>query len=742
MPALNSRTKFRHIVEHVLGLAIFFSFLAWFYRVPPWMWTTHLPQYGDVLEALWQVDFWRTAVLSGRLDPVSFAAMWPIGTHMFSIAHNGVSLLLLVFSIPFGSTAAVNLGFVTSYLMSFAGLKLLLQRFTPSPLLTSVGATLATFALGRTAANHWLLHVSLAAAFGTWAMLLAVALSSPTNLRSQMVQALLLGMCWGIAAILQPYLVFLAAVVMLIPLQRKGALKFVLMATVTAALVSLPYLLMLRHAQHYMSSLPPNLRAITFIVNEAPVMQASLSSVVGWYLTAWRELTTLTGRTLRIFVPGAEVLSQNWGLLIWVFTFLGAVVALRERSALKLSILSLLVVAFLLALGPFWVNPPFHSELIVSINRALWHLGQTIKPSLFDHWSSDLTNTALPLPALPLYMFVPHYEMARVPGRYLIIVGFCAVILSVVFLSKLPKLWQVALSAVWLLELLPMPTQLLPAPDAPHPAHVWFARRFGTSAGVLSPAGTMWVYSSYLAGVKSTSTIGSFMPEYALYTVPWIRFSHDPYRIDDATLANPDLVNILVRAQVSAVLLSPEESKAAMRNEKLRFVQCFPPEPGKRFDYANTTLCAFEVVKSPTEVDINVQPRRGFSGFEIGLDKSDQLIWVVGREAEAGWWLSEVDDYELELRLRAFCPPNMGQRAEVLVNGHRVSELSWVGECWEARHASAPLPRSVLREGWNSIVIKAAHAARPQDYVEGSTDSRHLSVAVERLHLRRSSPLE
>lgn len=176
-----------------------------------------------------------------------------------------------------------------------------------------------------------------------------------------------------------------------------------------------------------------------------------------------------------------------------------------------------------------------------------------------------------------------------------------------------------------------------------------------------------------------------------------------------------------------------------MRNDKLRFVQCFPPEPGRRFDYGNATLYAFEVVKSPTEVDINVQPRRGFSGFEVGLDKPDRLIWMMGREAEAGWWLARLDDYELNLKLRAFCPPNIGQRAEVFVNARRVAELSWSGECWEPRYASVSLPRSVLREGWNSIVIKAAHAAQLQDYLEGSTDSRHLSVAVERLHLRRLS---
>lgn len=129
MFTLNFQPKRWRILEHALGLVVFVSYLVWLYRVPPWMWSTHLPNPGDILEAVWQVGFWRTAVLSGKLDPVSFAAMWPIGTHISSVAHSGVGLLLLVFSIPFGSVAAVNIGFVTSYLLSFAGLKLLLQRF-------------------------------------------------------------------------------------------------------------------------------------------------------------------------------------------------------------------------------------------------------------------------------------------------------------------------------------------------------------------------------------------------------------------------------------------------------------------------------------------------------------------------------------------------------------------------------------------------------------------------------------
>lgn len=325
-------------------------------------------------------------------------------------------------------------------------------------------------------------------------MLFAIALASSTNPRRKATYALLSGTFWGLSIVSQPYAVFLFAAVMLIPLHRRGMLLSVFQTACVAALVSLPSLLLLRQGQEYMGTVPPNMQLAAYRENGVPTGSASLPSVIGWSLTAWRNLEPMAQQILNdVLIPPTEALSQNWGLLVWLFAFPGVVVAIRERSALKLSVLSVLVVSFLLAAGPLWVDPPFRSELVVSVNKALWQLGQTLKPWLFDHWSSDLVDRALPLPALPLYMFVPRYEMARVPVRYLIVASYCAVILSVVFLSKLPKLWQVALSALWLLELLPMPTNQVPVPDAPHPAHVWFAQRFGTSAGVLSPAGATWV---------------------------------------------------------------------------------------------------------------------------------------------------------------------------------------------------------------------------------------------------------
>lgn len=99
---------------------IFLAVLVWFYRIPPWLWTTYIPGwmsgFGDVIEALWQIEFWRTVALTGRFDPVSLAGMYPLGLHQFSIAHVGTGLLLLPASPLVGSAAALNIGFVVSHI--------------------------------------------------------------------------------------------------------------------------------------------------------------------------------------------------------------------------------------------------------------------------------------------------------------------------------------------------------------------------------------------------------------------------------------------------------------------------------------------------------------------------------------------------------------------------------------------------------------------------------------------------
>ncbi len=197
-----------------IGWVTFFAVLVWFYRIPPWMWTTHIPGqmsgFGDVIEALWQIEFWRTAALTGQFDPISLAGMYPLGIHQFSIAHVGTGLLLLPVSLLVGSAAALNIGFVASHILCFAGARFFLKQYTSSELLAALGAIAFTFALGRTSNIYPHLHIALATAFIAWTAAMASRLRSAAP-KQAWKHSVFGGVAWGLGIIAQPYALFFGA---------------------------------------------------------------------------------------------------------------------------------------------------------------------------------------------------------------------------------------------------------------------------------------------------------------------------------------------------------------------------------------------------------------------------------------------------------------------------------------------------------------------------------------------------
>ncbi len=149
-------------LESLFGWLVFLAVLAWFYRLPPWMWSTHLHYGGDTIEAVWQANFWRDAVLSGDFNLISREMAYPVGTHQFIEAHSGPGLLLLPVSLAFGGTAAVNVGFVGGFILCFIGAR----RFLRSP------------HLGRSATRQQRQGYFRSPSLGTASVFVVLALSS------------------------------------------------------------------------------------------------------------------------------------------------------------------------------------------------------------------------------------------------------------------------------------------------------------------------------------------------------------------------------------------------------------------------------------------------------------------------------------------------------------------------------------------------------------------------------------
>ena len=245
-----------------VGWVTFLAVLVWFYRIPPWMWATHLPDRIDPLEALWQIDFWRNAVLTHEFQPVSVSAMYPLGLHQMTVAHAGVGFILLPISLIAGSAVALNAGWVSALILCFLGARYFLRHFTSSALLTSIGATVFTFALGRTVHINYHLHIAFASAFGVWMAGTLLHLRQRTGGHRARAYAICSGLLWGAAIIAQPYGLFLGSLLLLLLGKEWRAWKYTPIIGISALVVSGPFLFGLLQGTAYMSSLGPSLREI------------------------------------------------------------------------------------------------------------------------------------------------------------------------------------------------------------------------------------------------------------------------------------------------------------------------------------------------------------------------------------------------------------------------------------------------------------------------------------------------
>ncbi|MCS7060930.1 MAG: hypothetical protein RMN25_07155 [Anaerolineae bacterium] len=692
--------------------------LIWFYRTPPWMWTTHFPAYGDVLEAIWQTDFWRDAVLNRSFDPVSPVAMYPLGMHQMVLAHIGTGLLLLPISLATGSGVAVNIGFVGGLIVCFLGGRAFLKHFTDSPLLASIGATLLTFALGRTLHIHFHLNVALASTAGVWMAAMLMELRRRLGERRAWMWAIGSGICWGIAIIAQPYFVFLAVVLLLILGIQWRAWKYVPLIPVSALLTSGLFLLGVAQGTTYMASKGTSLQGLT-------AFSSVPGSYLGWSrLSVWKELANLTAPWRQNF---SEADIQNWGVLAALLAIPGIILVWRSKS--RRALILVLGVAAILSFGPLW-RAPLQSDLLKQLNESIWQIGAQLKPELFSEFSASLKNDSVPLPGMLPVMLLPRYEFARVAGRYSIWVGLAVVALGLITLNRLPKRWAIVIGCVWVIELLPIPRQPQLLPTQPHPAHEWAAQQVkGQDWAVYSPPGMEYIYSHYLAGnLPGANVNGPFPPAHLRFTHPWITFRNTSIDPLAEALTDPAQAVILRRAQVRFVLLRPEAVELARQNSALRFIRCFEPDPVK-LKYYHSPLCAFEVLPDPTDF-FTIQPISGFSTFEPAW------IWIEGVHARAGWRASHPTTTTIEIALRAYCPEQDRQSVVIKVNGQPLASHEWIGECWQLWDTTLVVAPDHLRAGWNTVEFEAASASQPYLYDPANPDQRKLSVMVERLRVR------
>jgi len=722
----NLHKALRSNILNYIGVIVFSVVLICFYHIPPWMWNAFVPEYGDTLEALWCIEIWREAILKGDYSLVNISAMYPLGLHYATIAHFGVGFLALPISIITNSVLSLNILHFTGLIICFFGSRYFLMQIIPNKLLVSIGATIFTFALGRTVHiyGHW--NMSLASAFSIWMAGLLFRLRHAAQTPPTWRYALASGFVWGAAVIAQPYSLFHNIPLLLLLGKQREAWRHIPITGVVAFTICAPFIFLNWQGNRYISSLGPSLAGVA-------QFQSSLASYFGWgNYTYWQMLKDLT-HSWRPVLP--EQNSQNWGILTIPLSLAGIIIVLKTKN--YRSILLLFIIAFLLSLGPVLKISPHRLQILQILNDNIYNLGRNLKPLFFNEYSLDLKSESIPSPVMTAYLLIPRYEYARVSGRFAIWVGLAALALGLLALRRLPAPAATLLACVWLIELLPRPLTAQPAPVEAHPAHQWVTEQLigQQDRGVYNLSGVAAVYSQRLAGeVPSTSTFGPFAPAYTRYTYPWIMFAHGPYDPLDTALTEPTHARVLRRAQVGIVLLRPPAAELAKRNSALRFIQCFEPEGAK--SYLPTRLCAFEVLEGEDDF-FNIQPLSGFSYFEPNLD----FIWIEGTHAQAGWRITKPVTHTIALTLRAYCPDGR-QTVRLHLNKRPLATHTWTGNCWEPWSTTLTIPPEHLHAGLNRLEFEADSAAQPSLHDPNSQDQRRLSVGVERLRVMKVAASE
>ena len=129
--------------QRLLPWVLFVALLAWGWRTTDLFHT--VPSYGDVLEGLWAIN-WYDKALRGGFSPVVYPlAFHPQGWNVITYAWGPANFVLLLPLNWLGGPAfAYNVATLLTYVIAFAGMLQLAQRFV-SRLATGVVALLFTF---------------------------------------------------------------------------------------------------------------------------------------------------------------------------------------------------------------------------------------------------------------------------------------------------------------------------------------------------------------------------------------------------------------------------------------------------------------------------------------------------------------------------------------------------------------------------------------------------------------------
>ena len=709
----------------------FIAMLLWAWRTCP----TNVPSYGDTLEVAWG-SRWYADALSRGASPLFYTRIFsPLGWHTATLAHTPAFFVLsLPFQLIGGAAFAYNCMAVLGLLIGFAGCLRLINLWTNKFVATVIALVyaFAHYRWIRAGGGH--LNFLWATSVLPWFVWLILRLRVEALPLRRRLMTCLAGLTWAGMVYFSFYFVWIGALPMLLLLfdreRRVGYRCKHIAAIVLVAAVAAAPALALFYAGSRADQLAPG------SVFSLLTWGASANSFVVPPLSHPVEAVQSFSRS--IFRGDVnEINESNWGILLPLLALVGGIIGLRRSRSLFSSIVLVLLISVVLALGIAlqWSGRPVQTNLFTPLNRVLWLVGHTLKPDLFRSESSPAEfNQIIPLPDFLLSATVPFWESARVIARFSIMGGLMVCILAAVALQHAPRAAKGILAALLLLEMLPLPTGNRPLPSRLHPAYAWLANQHlqaGQSIIELDVSPIRMsgdtLYTSLDDGIPTVSGAGSFMPRpiQALNTL----LAKSP-----RTLAKPDVAVTLAHFGVKYVVIhlkagtgdTYEESqwRAAQSNPMLKPRGCFSPDPQNQvWAYP---ICIAEVDASAAPA-FNAMREGGWSEFE------KWGVWMLGRTSRVMWIPLKPDAHTLHLNAFPVCVQGQRQRVTVYINDAPLTTHEWAAcEAWDE---VLNIPPGLVKEGTNVIRFDAKYALQPGDK-RVKNETRPLSIGVSELQVQ------
>ena len=572
------------------------AFLAWGCRVRnPFR---ELPATGDALEVIWGIEWYHDALFVTHTSPLfNPLIFYPNGWHTATLAHTP-ALFLLAQPIRFlgGPAFAYNALAIISFLICFAGCLRLVRLFNSSLAIVTVSAAVFTFVNFRWFRIGGHQHILWASSFLPWFLWGLETLRRAQSRLQARTYAILSGLIWGAMISFSLYSVFLGAVGFAIWGRQLFTWRRFKQAGTIAAVA-----LIVGAPTMVLYTIGSRADAMTnFSGRELVSWSASLNSLaipsLFHPIPAVRHLAAAVYRG-----PKDESGQTNLGIVTFILGLAGAGCVIRSQRK-QSNLVFLAAVGLTLALGQFvrWNGSVVSVPFLRPFDEVFWKAAHFFKPNVFDSAAPPAEfKTGIPLPGYLVSIFIPFSDAGRVASRYAFVGGLGLIMLAGIALQRLRKTCRYVVLAVWLVEVLPRPTERVVLPTGGHPAHQWLARqRLSSSEGILDMdqhfvmMGPEIAFATLFDRTATAAGLGSFWPQHTKALLNYFARSQ-------GSVSRPDLVLVLQQYRIRYLLVHLRGDRELelwnelTKNPSLRPVQCFESQNNLLWTYP---MCVAEVM--------------------------------------------------------------------------------------------------------------------------------------------------